>query len=536
MIILDVAQEHEKVREFERKPGYQMQLRHAVHTTQKLKQLNKSERKAQLTRFANESHFLLRRTIDPGFYRFVRQRELKRKNWYWNQVRELGYLILLDILHPENATPTRATRKPKTTTDSHMNSWVTGRQLRRVRRNYPELFFTPPKKTGKKIKDKRETRYSTVFTDMSEVDESDWRAAAEMLAIMGFAELPYRGRIHEMRALHAALRMVDPDDIMGLERFLELQKASLRIIVSNFGHATQEEWLIRHIEKGTVVLETTYQLIDDAVALRWYRTIKSEVKKTRLLREKHPLSYSREDAKTAVERTFKWCKDPVTAVDLVLRGAAAYSQLAKYRVALWLYEECLKHPIEEEDKGLCLHNVAWTYRMKGRPRKYLSWLQKALTTFENLNSSFNTGITWAYIAEAYHLLKKSHMYNEAIQRSKSILSGPDLEDAKLAQAYLCVADCAMRTGNRAWEREAVVSGLKAASKLSDIEYASYYNQRLTDLDAGKSTPYAEMEPGKLKRPPTFRWHIEGSEMFLPLSPKSSNAKKSERKLSGVNDC
>lgn len=519
MIIMDEAQEYKKVREFERKPGLQMQLRHALYTTQKLKQLNKSERKTQLTRFANESYFLLRRTVHPGFYRFVKRRELKRKNWYWNQVRELGYLILLDVLHPENATPTRAARKPKPTTDSHLNSWVTGRQLRRVRRNYPELFFTPPKKAGKKIKDKRETRYSTVFTDMSEVDESSWRATAEILAIMGLAELPYRGRIHERRALHATLRMVDTDDIIGLERFWELQKASLRIIVSTFGHATQEEWLIRHIEKATGVLEIFYQLIDNAVALRWYRTIKSEAKKARLLREKHPLSYSREDAKTAVEQTFKWFKDPVTAVDLVLRGASAYSQLRKYEVALWLYGECLKHPIEEEDKGLLLHNVAWAYRMQKRPRKYLIWLQKALTTFENLKSSFNTGITWAFIADAYYLLKKSHKYGEAIQRSRSILSRSNLEDAKLAEAYLPVADCAMRTENRRWEREAVVLGFKAASKLEDLEYAVYYSQRLTDLDAGKRTLYAEMEPGKLKRPPIFRWHVEGSEMFVPLCPR-----------------
>jgi tetratricopeptide (TPR) repeat protein len=508
-----VAQEYEKVREFQRKPGYQMQLRHALYTIHKLEQLKQNERKVELTRFANESHFLLRRTIDPGFYRFVKKRELKRKNWYWNQVRELGYLILLDVFHPEKATPTRAARKSKSISES----WVTERHLRRVRRNYPELFFTPPKETGRKTNDEREIRYSTVFTDMSGVDKSGWRAAAELLATMDLARLPYRGRIHEIRALHAALRMVDPDDIIGLERFWERQKASLKIIEYQFGNATHEEWLIHHIEKGSRVLETIYQLIDDAVALRWYRTIKSEVKKVRLLRERHPLSYSRVDAKTAVEQTFKWCEDPVRAVDLVLRGASAYSKL-KYKIVLRLYEECLKQPIEEEDRGLCLHNMAWNYRMMGKPRKYLIGLKKALNTFENFKSSFDTGITWAFVAEAYHLLKYRVKYNEAIQQSKSILSQSNLEDTKLAKAYLPVADCAMRTGNHAWEREAVVSGLKASSKLEDLEYFLYYNQRLTDLDAGKPTPYAEMEPGKLRRPPVFRWYVEGSELFVPLSP------------------
>lgn len=497
-----------------------MQLRHALCTAHRLKQLNKSERKTQLKRYASESHFLLRRTADPGFYRWVKKVELKRKSWYWNQIRELGYLILLDVLHPENATPTRAARKPKPTSDSPLDSWVTERHLRRVRKNYPELFFTPPKTTGKKTKDKRETRYSTVFTDMSELDESDWRTATVILAAECLERLPYAEDVYEVRRLHAALRMVDPDDLTGLERFWELQKASLEIIVDRFGYATHEEWLLRHIKKATGVLEVVYQLIDDAVALRWYRTIKSEAKKARLLREEHPLRYSREDAVTAVEKTFKWFKDPVTSVDLIWRGAVAYLELGKHEVALWLYGECLKQPLEEEDKGLCLHNAAWAYRMKGRPRKYLIWLKKALTTFEALDDSFNIGTTWAYLAEAYHLLKNHHKCSEAIQRSKTILRESNLRDVKLAEAYLHMADCAMNIGDRLWEREAVELGFKAASRLENIGFALYYNRRLTDLEAGKSTADAEMESGRQRRQSVHRWHIEGSEVFVPLPPKA----------------
>ncbi len=85
-----------------------------------------------MTRFANESNFLLKRTVDPGFYRFVKKKEKMKEEWFWAQVRELGYLILLDILNPENATPTKAARKPKEISNGAKNfsdKWVTERHL-----------------------------------------------------------------------------------------------------------------------------------------------------------------------------------------------------------------------------------------------------------------------------------------------------------------------------------------------------------------------------------------------------------------------
>ena len=96
---IDVTQKNAKVEEFLRRPGYQMNFRHALYTVYRLKKLTeKKERKPELARFASESHFLLRRTLDPGLYRFVKK-EMMNREWYWRQVKELGYLILLDVLH-----------------------------------------------------------------------------------------------------------------------------------------------------------------------------------------------------------------------------------------------------------------------------------------------------------------------------------------------------------------------------------------------------------------------------------------------------
>lgn len=524
---IDVTQKNAKVEEFLRRPGYQMNFRHALYTVYRLKKLTeKKERKAELARFASESHFLLRRTLDPGLYRFVKK-EMMNRGWYWRQVKELGYLILLDVLHSEDATPTRAARKhgvPPNITRDFSTEWVTGRQLQRIRReNYPEIFFTPTRDT-KITKDKRSTRFSTIFSDMSGVDEADWEAAFQILIVQDMARLSYTEKIREMRELHAGLRMVDPDDISNLRKFWGYQKTSLRIITSKFGRASKEaSWIIPHIAKGTLILEAIYQLIDDAVALRWYRTIKSENKKLEMLRKKYPLRYTREDASKAVKENFEWFKDPVLVADYVFRGMHAYNQIGEFRAALYLLDECLKQiPLEEEDRGLCYHNIAWIHRMTERPRKFLIWLRKALATFEKLNNPFHETITWVFIAEAYYLLNNPQKSNDAAQQAKNILSNSNLSNFKLTEAYLCIADCAYRVKNRSWEKEALISALKPASELEDPECFLYFNQRLIDLEAGRDTLETEKESGKVKRPPLFRWYKEGSERFVPLSPRASN--------------
>jgi hypothetical protein len=117
--------------------------------------------------------------------RYVKKSVVK-KAWFNNQIREIGYLVLLDLLHPEKATPTNSGNKtlknasPITFTEK----WLDDRQLERIRANYPEIFFTPQKVVVKgrgKRNNRRERRYSTTFSDMTEITEEDRRIAWEFL-------------------------------------------------------------------------------------------------------------------------------------------------------------------------------------------------------------------------------------------------------------------------------------------------------------------------------------------------------------------
>jgi tetratricopeptide (TPR) repeat protein len=497
-----------EVEKFHQKSAYQMTYRHALYTARKLKEVSTSEqKKAEAQKFAFEENFLFRFSHDYFFYRAVRKKEM-RKKWYWNQIREIGYLILLDLLHPENAFPTKAEKKTgklASRFDNLSSDWLGDRQLRRIRKNYREVFFTPRNSRQNK-KDQRLTRYSTIFNHMPLENDEEWPIALQLLAAQDLVRSSLIEVIGKARETVAGLRMVDPDDIVGLEKFWEMEKRSLEIITANFHQSTDHKWLIPMIRKRANIVEVMYQFIDKAVALRWFRMTKSDEKRERLLGEKHPLQYSKEDAKRAVELTFRWFEDQAKATDIAFRGANAYGYLGKFKIERSLYEECLKQPLELIDRGLCCHNIAFTYGEEKKPRKYLGWLKKALATFEEAGSQFDTGITWAYIAEAYYMLGKLQKFKSAKNTSERILSGSNLIDLQLSQAYLFVADCAMRIRDRVWEKEAVILGLHAASKLDDLYAATYLSQRLGDLDAGKWTFEAEQEDGKLKRPPIFRWH------------------------------
>lgn len=517
-----------EVEEFFKRPAYQMTYRHALYTAHNLKGMqNFEQKKAEAEKFARNESFLFRFSHDYFFYRAVRKKEM-RKKWYWNQIREIGYLILLDLLHPESAFPTKSEKKPKkpaNTSSSLPSDWLKDRQLRRIRKNYPEVFFTPLDSKQNKS-DQRLIRYSTIFNDMPLEDDEDWPTALHLLAAQDIARSPWIEQIEKVRETVTGLRMVDPDDMAGLEKFWAMEMRSLEIITANFQQSTDHKWLVPLIKERTNIVEYMYQFIDKAVALRWFRTIKSEDKKERLFRQKYPVRYSKEDARRAVELTFRWFRDPVKATDLVFRGACAYGYMGKFEIERCLYKECLKQPLELKDKGLCCHNIAFTYRMMGKPRKYLSWLEKALAVFQEIGSQFDTGITWAYIAEAYYIKSNRQKYENAKSKSKSILSTSNLTDLQLAEAYLCVADCAMRIRDRVWEREAVVSGFLAASELDDLYTATYFSQRLGDLDAGKRTFEAEQEVGKLKRPPIFRWYRD-SIQFTAITPKSNELKQGD---------
>jgi len=325
----------------------------------------------------------------------------------------------------------------------------------------------------------------------------------------------------KVRQVMAGLRMVDPEDLIALERFWRLQKESLKIITDNYKQSTHNKWLPIVLKERTNILEHMYQFIDQAVALHWYRNIKSEQKKERLLKEKRPWIYTEEDAKKAVELISKWFENSATATDLVARGADTYAYLEMYNIALSLYDECLKQPLlQMTEKGFCYFKIACIYSQMKEWEKCFDYLMKSFAVYEEQGNKYRMGVTWGYIAEANHLINNHQKYEEAKTQAMNILSVANASDELLTDAYLDIADCAQRTKDVEWEEESLRLGFDSALNLKDLTKARYISQRLGDLMAGKDTSIAEQEPNKLHRPSQPEWDISLIH-FSAKVPKSS---------------
>lgn len=489
---MNTMDENNKSKEFFIKFAFNITFRSAIYKVQQLKELDEEAREVELTRFRNESQFLHRRGVDYGFYRFTK-REMARKRWLENHIKTLGYLILLGIFHPEQATTTIAQKRPRQIPrdSKYHDKWFNDRFVRRIRSYYPEIFFIPLRDEDLKRLDARKFPFSTVFSDMSNVDKADRDAAMKMLK-EEVAELNPQEMLKVLVVPHESLEMVEPDDILVIQRFGEYFREALKIIKLNFGYVSELAWLYTQIEDESGVFMSIYHLIENAISLRTYRVIKSESRKIRLLQDRHPLRYSRKNATLAVKRNMEWLNDTAKVANRVFRGAAAYAQLQKFDAALYLYRECLAQlSLDVERKGLCYQNIANVYRMKRKPRNYLIWLLKALKAFQELDSSFHMGITWALKAEAYFLLNKPKYYakyNDAVQQSKKILSECDLENSKKAEAYLYVVNCVSRIDDLEWERETIISGLKASAKLENKMFYFMFQEALNNLESRKNIP------------------------------------------------
>lgn len=543
----DAEKDYNRMREFASKPGFQFSYRHALRTVYALKELEKEEKTQKdtiLNSFGEEAGFLSVFSISYPFYRFVRRSEMhRRKDWYSNQLKELGYLILLDLFHPEKATPSEAEKK---TNKAKNDELVPIQNFSRIRSNNPEVFFAPTKlpvagsKGRKRHQDKRLSYFSTVFSELPKAEELDHETVCLLeLALTAAVNSTFTPEeSDQMKELMVGLRMVDPDDILGLETFWQVTKHSIKIMTENYGQPTQNAWLIPHVKKGSSVVEGIYQLVDTAIALRWYRTIKSERRRKNLHKERHPLRYPREDAKVAVGANLRWFNDPVQVTDLVFRGAAAYSHIGELNIALSLYEECLRQvPMDSQDLGLCYHNMGIAYRDFGKPKKYLGCLMKALHTFESVGD-FDVGITWAHIAEAYHLLGDQRKREAAKVKSKEILLRPSLSKYRQSQAFLLVADCAAFTNDGPWEKEALKLGFDASVAADNLDLAAYYIQRQSDLEHGRNTLLAEREPGKLKRPLRFNGLRNHRIMLQSVRGRevSARTKITAIQQASLNDC
>ncbi len=520
-------EEQQEANKFGSNPAFQLTPRHALYSAHQILALeSKNERREIIEKFARDEHFLFDFSHDYFFYRRIRKTEMKT-DWYWTQIREIGYLVLLDLLHPEKATPTESWKKPEhsaPTVDGQDGEWLGERQLRRIRVDYPEVFFTPQDCHQNK-KDLRQNRYMTLFSDLPLQNDKAWSTAVQMMAAQDLAraETLTIDVVMKLRQVVSGLRMVDPEDYIGLQEFRKMQKKSLDILADKYGQSTHNKWLPFALRERTNVLENMYQFIDKAVALQWFRKeLKSDLTRERLMKEKAQWIFTDEEAKKGVELTFNWFPNPATAMDLVGRAVDSYNHLGMFNTAITLSTECLKQPsLNSKQRAYCYYKIAVSYWNMKELYKSLDFLVKSLGAYGDAGSKTDAAVIWSYIAEAHHALNSNQSYEEAKNQSMKVANLYGVQDDSLSEAFLDIADSAERTMDKEWEKQALKLSLDIVLKLDDLLKTDYITQRLCDLMAGKNTYLAEQEPNKLKRPSKSKWRVSLID-FAPITPESSS--------------
>lgn len=525
---MDSSNEEQRILDFINQPGFQFRTRLAILHAHRYNQLGRGTDDAgkQVIEYGNEINFLTKFELQYEFYRFVRKRQMAT-SWYWNQVKVLTYLVILDLLHPAKAFPTEAERINEIADlNGNDKAEIPVQNFQRVRRTYPELFFKPVPEIDNKelrVKDGRMSRYSTIFSEMSYLGPMEDQGVAQNLISATYAaESQLSDNIKFMKEVMASFRMVDVWDLRRLKIFWGIVKHSLEMILNIHGQESENAWLIKHLKEGSTLIEAMLNLIDQAVTLQWYRKIKTSEARERIMKDRYYIRYSDEEAAEAVKLNMEWFNDETQVVDLVLRSIRSFRQYKIYRPAISILSECLAQlPLDAIDRGLCYNTMAQVYQAMDKPRKALSALLSARENFEEGGSQYDVGITWAHLSKIYHILGDAEKEKASRDSCDAVLKRETMDLDGAARAYIHVADCAHEIGDSDWESEASITGLKVAYKARNQDLSSYFNQRLTALENGMDTLEAESRHGSFQRPIEFHWaNTEGS--YIARSPKKVN--------------
>jgi len=484
--------------------------RHAFFHAKKILPEKDSEKRSELVDiFVRERDFLIKRQTDYNFYRYTK-REMKKK-WVLNDLRELTYLILLDLFYPEKST-FRDSREDAS--DDRVDKRTTRRVLRD---RYPEIFFSAPEDRRQKVRDGRLNPFSTLFSIMPDEDDFDY-AAYQLLLIASSAEKHlFEQEINLTSYTSAQLRMAEPEDMIGFRTFWEETNNSIRRLNKAFGPVHENAWLLEPFKTGSALLELFYVLIEDAIALRWYRSRKSTTRMKKILQTNYRMKYSMQDAIKAIDEYKKWFSHPHQIFDYISRAAYGFQIMFKYDTSRMLYEAFLNNlAINKLVEGLCHRHLAWSYYLSNNPRKYRQELNIALNLFHELKNSYHSGITLAYLTEANILNRNKKEAQKSKKTAIALLRDSNLVENEICRFARHMADCAHSIKDDEWELNTLEYALDVSSKLEDERPFMYFNNRLLCLFNEDDSWKINDSMWRVSRNMDYEWEKTNDWYYMPV--------------------
>src|SRR5271157_542922 len=401
----------EKINNFTEEAWRRYYYARHVRVVRQFEKMGNEDIKKSTRGLLDEQLLLRRMETDTGFNRMLR-RKLAKVEWIESHVQELGALVVLDILHP---------KQPTMKVTDEIGSDMTRRNLQRlIREYYPELFVFPESDTD--LDDRRETPFRSIFTATS-ISLPDEDIHKLVYTLMSFEDEQIRGLIREKFSevikLNLPIRLVDPDENIGLLKFHErisLLAGTIKGWWKDIGEDTN--WIIDRLSSHGIMPDQLHQMLYMVVLLRWFSQ-RSPIERKKLLHGRYKLIYTSSDAARAISSNCKWFTKSCDVFDIMNGGADAYLKLRQPQIARVILEECLNIPdLEDFDRAICYEGIAECMRDFNKPKEMLIQLELARKIWEAMNSTYDLARNWSGVAQAYHLMDKKKEFFEAWKHSK----------------------------------------------------------------------------------------------------------------------
>ncbi len=252
------------------------------------------------------------------------------------------------------------------------------------------------------------------------------------------------------------------------------------------------------------LIQSLFLQVRVLVELRWFRGKSPRIQDSIIFREPRLPTYSKRDAKRAVNLSLQWHRNPEGVLGLMEIISLLYSRYLRDvmpRVGLWLNRECLLQlDLSDEWKANAYYNVAIGFFEAGQHRLMLRWLRKSLSVYERLGDHpGDEADACGYIAE-YWRLRNSEKYQLYRDKAEELVKSSVLTNRRKAFHYLFLSNCALVNQDTLWEKRLYELGLALSGNDASLDdFAFFFSQCLNDLEAfGKRGP--EKGPGRFPQP------------------------------------
>lgn len=498
------------------------------------------EHREHWARFKREVQFLLKSTCDFEFHQYLNRRldytkDSRRKEGVVvrKHMKELARFILLDKLRQkegkfattQDLLPPEGFKQEEPLVDGRGRVMPKGEdkdrlsfaQLHRiVNVYYPELLTKRVElrrrlgrkkyHNGRKIDDHRERIVETQFSLEEKIPPGIFELVVAR-AMREDATPKFLERARFQAKVNSKLMICDPIDLAKLLAFRD----DVLEIINDLGanpfmdnEQIKKQKVFTESSLFNYLVESLFLQIRALVELRWFREKSPKMQDSIVFREPRLPKYSRKDAKKAVNLSLQWHRKPESILhlmDLVSFLSGRYLRDRFPNMGMWLNQECLAQlDLSEEWKANACYNIAIGYFESGQSRLMLRWFKKSLEIDQRIGDHpGDEADAYGYIAE-YWRPRNTEKYLFYRNKAEKLVQSNILTKRRKAFHYLFLANCAVMTKDKAWEKRLYELGLVLSGKDAALEdFANFFSQCLNDLATiGERGP--EIGPGRFAPP------------------------------------